>query len=160
MHARDFQQPWRHIQHTIMEQFQEYSLAWTVYFLASIGLAVLGWWMCRRASLPYLRHMWVLFILVFLLTPAMTDNQYWAPAWIVTALQLLFGDVSSAVVALRLLIVVGIVVLIFYSIVAAILQAKGVVSPFTKRSKNISENSSDASQPSSKESQRISPRIS
>ncbi len=101
-----------------MIQFQEYSIAWAIYFVASLGLVFLAWRLFRGLGWRYLRRVLVLTALVLFLTPAIGESQYWAPAWIIAALQLLFEGVEGAEPAASILFLVWLFCVSVYSVLS------------------------------------------
>ena len=79
-----------------MVQFQEYGIGWLAYILSILGLLMVTWRLFRGVPWSYVRGLILVSVLVFLATPAIGDAEYWAPAWIIGALELLFGGVESA----------------------------------------------------------------
>ena len=107
-----------------MAEFQEYSTAWLVYGVAVIGLLVVTWRISLLVPWLYLRGVMISTAAVLFFTPALAENNYWAPAWIVAVLELLFSDVDSILPVLRILLIVWLVTLIVYTIITLIFLRK------------------------------------
>ena len=142
-----------------MIQLQEYSIAWLIYLVASLGLVVLAWRLFRIISWRYLRRVLVLTALVVFLTPAIGDNQYWAPAWIIASLQLLFEGVEGAEPAARILLLVWLFCFCVYSIISLWFLLTGKRSPETTQPKTAKAKT-PARTPKGDRNNRIPPRIS
>jgi hypothetical protein len=107
-----------------MAEFQEYSTAWLVYGLAVIGLLAVTWRISRFIPWSYLRGVMITTAAALFLTPALTESSYWAPAWIVAVLELLFSDLESILPVLRILLIVWLAALISYTIIKLIFLRK------------------------------------
>jgi hypothetical protein len=100
-----------------MAEFQEYSTSWLVYGLAVIGLLAVTWRISRFVPWSYLRGVMLTTTAVLFLTPALAESHYWAPAWIVAVLELLFSDLDSILPVLRILLIVWLAALIAYTLI-------------------------------------------
>jgi len=96
-----------------MLQFGEYTIAWLVYIGAIAGLLVTVHRLFRGLSW---RHFIVVAIAAILLTPAIGLEHYWAPAWIIGSLELLFGGVEAAFPAGRIILIVSFATLLIYTL--------------------------------------------
>jgi hypothetical protein len=100
-----------------MLQFQEYSMAWLVYVLAIIGLLIVTWRLFRAVPSAYIRRMIIITVAVLFITPVISESSYWAPAWIVAALEFLFSGVDGMMGILNILLSVWCVAIVLYSAV-------------------------------------------
>lgn len=100
-----------------MLQFGEYTIAWFAYIVAIIGLLVVAYRLFRGIPWRYLRHFIVVTIAAILLTPAIGLEDYWAPAWIIGSLELLFGGLESALPAGRIILIVSFASLLLYTLI-------------------------------------------
>jgi hypothetical protein len=100
-----------------MAEFQEYSSAWLVYGLVVIGLLAVTWRISKFIPWAYLRGVMITTVAVLFLTPALAESNYWAPAWIVAILELLFSDLESILPVLRILLIVWLAALISYTLI-------------------------------------------
>ena len=107
-----------------MAEFQEYSTAWLVYGLAVIGLLAVTWRISRFIPWSYLRGVMITTAAALFLTPALIESSYWAPAWIVAVLELLFSDLESILPVLRILLIVWLAALIAYTMIKLIFLRK------------------------------------
>jgi len=107
-----------------MVEFQEYSSAWLFYSLAVIGLLAVTWRISRFITWSYLRGIMIITVAAFFLTPALADSNYWAPAWIVAVLELLFNDLESILPVLRILLIVWLTALIVYTLIKVLFFRK------------------------------------
>ena len=94
--------------------FGEYVSAWLVYLLSAVGLLVVCWRICRGIPWVFLRRTLLVTAAVVLLTPAVGVNQYWAPAWVIGMLELLFTGLEETMPAFQILMVVWLVALLAY----------------------------------------------
>lgn len=99
-----------------MLQFEEYSTAWLIYFAAIIGLLVVTWRICRPIPWRYLRRVLLVTVAVLFLTPVLSESGYWAPAWIVASLELLFSGVEAVMPIVTIVVKVWGVTLVVYTI--------------------------------------------
>jgi hypothetical protein len=100
-----------------MAEFQEYSSAWLAYGLAVIGLLAVTWRISQFFPWPYLRGVMITTVAVLFLTPALAESNYWAPAWIVAVLELLFSDLENILPILRVLLIVWLVSMISFTLI-------------------------------------------
>lgn len=107
-----------------MAEFQEYSSTWLIYGIAVIGLLAVTWRISRFIAFSYLRGILLVTAAVFFLTPVLAENSYWAPAWIVAVLELLFSGLDSILPILRMLLIVWLVALISYTIIKLVFLRK------------------------------------
>lgn len=107
-----------------MAEFQEYSSSWIVYGLAVIGLLVVTWRISKPIPFSYLRGVMITTVAVLFFTPTLTENNYWAPAWIVAFLELLFNGLDSILPVLRILLIVWLIALVTYTIVKLVFLKK------------------------------------
>ncbi len=133
-----------------MIQFQEYTIGWLAYILSVMGLLIVTWRLFRGVRWSYLRGLIQVSVLVFLATPAIGDAQYWAPAWIIAALELLFGGIEGAMPSILIIGKVLGVAVLAYTVISLI----GLLF----RRPNVS-NSTSTSHPSKQASKRIPPRV-
>lgn len=103
-----------------MLQLQEYSLVWAIYYVAIVGLLMVTWRLFKGIPWRYLRRLLWITVLVLLATPAIGQSNYWAPAWIIGILELLFGGVESAEPAGRILLMMWVVCVTSYTVVSLI----------------------------------------
>jgi hypothetical protein len=102
-----------------MVQFQEYGMAWLVYFLSVIGLLIVTWRLFRSIPWPYFRGIILCTVAALLLTPVLSEQNYWAPAWLVTILELLFGgieDLTGIMPVIKIVLVIWLVLLLVYTL--------------------------------------------
>lgn len=144
-----------------MVQFQEYNIAWAIYVIASLGLIALAWQLFRCIAWRYVRGVLLLTALALFLTPAIGDSQYWAPAWIIASLQLLFEGVEGAEPAARILLFVWLFCFIVYTLFKIILF---FMRSGKQSSKGVPKGSKPAKavvkKPKGNRNRRIPPRIS
>lgn len=143
-----------------MLQFQEYNIAWMIYFAASIGLVVLAWQLFRFIAWRYLRGLLILTTMVLFLTPAIGDSQYWAPAWIIASLQLLFEGVEGAEPAARILLFVWAFCFIAYTLFKLSLLFFGSGKQNSRQDSARKAIKTTVKKPSGNRNRRIPPRIS
>lgn len=100
----------------MMLQFQEYSMAWLVYVLAIIGLLIVTWRLFRAVPSVYIRRIILVTVAVLFVTPVIGESSYWAPAWIVGALEFLFSGLEGIMRILNILFTVWCVAIVLYSV--------------------------------------------
>lgn len=101
-----------------MLALQEYGVFWAIYYVAVAGLLMTSWRLLRVIPWSYPRRLLWLTVLVLLATPAIGTSEYWAPAWIIGFLELLFGGVESAEPAGRILLMVWIACIAVYTVIS------------------------------------------
>ena len=107
-----------------MAAFQEYLSIWFVYGLAVIGLLAVTWRISQFIRVSYLRGVMLTTAAVLFLTPVLAENSYWAPAWIVAVLELLFSDLESILPILHMLLIVWLAALLLYTFIRLIFLRK------------------------------------
>ncbi|MGS2718839.1 hypothetical protein ACVBE9_11740 [Eionea flava] len=107
-----------------MAEFQEYSASWLLYGIAVIGLLAVTWRISQWIRFSYLRGIVLVTAAVLFLTPVVAENSYWAPAWIVAVLELLFSDLETILPILRMLLIVWLVALISYTVIKLVFLRK------------------------------------
>ncbi len=99
----------------------EYLLAWTAYGVAALG-CLLVWFRMTRPLWRWLRESLRLIIAVLLLTPTIVDpeQELFAPAVAITALDLLFEVGNNAWRAVADLALYGLIAFALYAVVVAL----------------------------------------
>lgn len=103
-----------------MLQLQEYSMGWLVYFLSVFGLLLVTWRLFRGVPWWYLRGLLFVTVATFLVTPAIGAADYWAPVWIIGALEFLFEGQESAMPSIMIVLKVWGVVVVAFTVLSAI----------------------------------------
>jgi len=117
-----------------MFTFEEYLTGWLIYMGLIIGVLAIFWWLTR--AIPWLHFKQVLRLIVsaILLAPVAVPEttSLWAPAWIVGALELIFGGVEGFMpIGIVLLTAVGFALAVYVplAIAIAVIKRKKQASP-------------------------------
>lgn len=99
-----------------MFTFEEYLIGWLIYMALIIGVLAVFWWLTKSIPWVYAKNVLRLIASAILLVPVRVPDTeaFWAPAWIVGALELIFGGLEAFIpVAQVLLIAIGVTLLIY-----------------------------------------------
>ncbi len=98
---------------------QEYLIAWLVYLVGVLGGMVVWWYITRKIPYNYLRNLLRLLVAVVVLVPypLMEDEQFMAPAFIMSLLEWLFEPEVGFLRAGTVVIVSAFLVIVFYSLI-------------------------------------------
>jgi len=117
-----------------MFTIEDYITGWFIYMGLIIGVLAVFWWLTR--SIPWLHFKQVLRLLVsaILLAPVSVPEtaSLWAPAWIVGALELIFGGVEGFMPIGKVLltaIAVALAVYIPLAVIVAVIRRKKQEKP-------------------------------
>lgn len=95
---------------------QEHIIAWSIYMAVVIGLLGVFWHFTRAISWFYSKQCLRLGAATFLLMPTAASNTsvYWAPAWVVGFLELIFSGLDGFLPIGRLLLMGLLAALLVY----------------------------------------------
>lgn len=134
--------------------YNEYTIAWGVYYVAVLGLLLVARRVFHVIPSRYIRRILGLTVMVILVTPAIGEQQYWAPAWVIGILESLFGGfVTAESVAYILVAVWGLVIVLYTVIHILFLRTKKEtkINTQTRNKKAVNNRASN---------NRVSPRLS
>lgn len=134
--------------------YNEYTIAWSIYYVAVLGLLLVTGRMFRGISSRYIRRILWLTIAVILATPAIGEQQYWAPAWVIGILESLFGGFVMAEAVAYLLVVVWGVIIVLYTVIHIIFLRGKKESKESNRTRNAKAKNNRAG------NNRVAPRLS
>lgn len=144
-----------------MVQFQEYSTAWVIYLLAIIGLLLVTWRLFRGVPSSYIRRMIIVTVAVLFITPVLNESTYWAPAWIVAILEILFTGIDGTMHIVNIVLSVWCVAIAVYSLIHVIFfrKKKGVAGDNTQATKPASEKHQGAPANTKKTPRRMATKV-
>jgi len=99
-----------------MFTFEEYLTGWLVYMGLIIGVLAVFWWLTRFIKWVSVKHSLRLIVSAILLVPVPVPDtaNFWAPAWIVGALELIFSGLENFIpIGQRLLVAVAMALVIY-----------------------------------------------
>lgn len=105
-----------------MFTFEEYVIGWLVYMGLIVGVLAIFWWLTRPIPWLYLKQVLRLIVSAILLVPVSVPEttNLWAPAWIVGALELIFGGLDGFMPIGQVLLIAISVALVVYGLLITI----------------------------------------
>lgn len=149
-----------------MLQFEEYSAVWLIYFAAIVGLLVVTWRICSPIPWRYIRRVLFVTAAVLFFMPVLNDSGYWAPAWIVASLELLFYGLEAVMPIVIIVTKVWGVALVIYTILHLLFfrakkdKVDKVYSARQKAGVRNTPRASNRKAPVNKSSRHVTPTIS
>ena len=116
-----------------MLDLSEYTIPWLIYVAASAGLLLVSWRVFRGVPWRYVRQLLLLTVAVILLTPVMGNENFWAPAWVIAALEAFFGDLELAASVGKIIVIIWGVVIVLYTIISRVFFKRQPVSSGSQR---------------------------